>query len=273
VIVTCAPSRGAASRRSSPAGQADNAVVIIGMPEAWPVTEAEAVAEQDRLRGAVMTSGTLAGAGLVAGLDVAYAKGSDELAAAAVVLDVSTLAAVESQAVTGVARFPYIPGLLAFREIPALADALGRLGAVPDVLVCDGYGIAHPRRFGLASHLGVLTGRPSIGVAKTPFTGHYDEPGTDRGSSADLIDGGEVVGRVLRTQRGVKPVFVSVGHAVGLDEACDLVLRLSPRYRLPETTRAADHLARAELAGHLSGRRVPSTGSPGRRAGPAPRRC
>jgi deoxyribonuclease V len=228
--------------------------MIIHMPEVWPATEAEALAEQDRLRGAVVTSGTLAGAGLVAGLDAAYAKDSDELAAAVVVLDASTLAVVESQAVTGVARFPYIPGLLAFREIPALADALRRLRAVPDVLVCDGYGIAHPRRFGLASHLGVLTGLPCIGVAKTLFTGHYDELGLDRGSSADLVDGGEVVGRALRTQRGVRPVFVSAGHAVGLDEACDLVLRLSPRYRLPETTRAADHLAQAELARHL-GRR------------------
>jgi deoxyribonuclease V len=228
--------------------------VIVGMPEGWPATEAEALAEQDRLRGAVLTAGTLRGIRLAAGLDVAYAKDSGELAAAVAVLDAATLETVEHQAVTGVARFPCIPGLLAFREIPSLADALGRLRTVPDVLVCDGYGIAHPRRFGLASHLGVLTGLPSIGVAKTPFIGSYDQPGVRRGSSADLIDGGEVVGRVLRTQRGVRPVFVSAGHAVGLDQACDLVLRLSPRYRLPETTRAADHLAQAGLARLLSQR-------------------
>jgi deoxyribonuclease V len=215
----------------------------------WPATEAAALAEQERLRGGVASTGPLPRVRLAAGLDVAYAKGSDQLAAAVAVLDVSTLEVAEQQAMTGVARFPYIPGLLAFREAPALADALGRLSVVPDVLICDGYGVAHPRRFGLASHLGVLTGLPSIGVAKTPFIGHHSEPAADRGSQADLIDGGEVVGRALRTQRNVKPVFVSVGHAVGLDEACQLVLRLSPRYRLPETTRAADHLAQATLAG------------------------
>jgi deoxyribonuclease V len=219
------------------------------MPETWPTTEAAALAEQGRLRSAVVTSGTLSGVRLAAGLDVAYAKGSDQLAAAVVVLEVSTLAPVEHQVVTGVARFPYIPGLLAFREIPALQAALGRLQTIPDVLVCDGYGIAHPRRFGLASHLGVLTGVPSIGVAKTPFTGHHDQPESGRGAWADLTDGGEVLGRVLRTQQNVKPVFVSVGHAASLDDACDLVLRLSPRYRLPETTRTADRLARAALAG------------------------
>jgi deoxyribonuclease V len=220
------------------------------MPATWPTTEAEALAEQDRLRSAVVTGGTLSAVQLAAGLDVAYAKDSGQLAAAVVVLEVSTLAPVEHQAVAGVARFPYIPGLLAFREIPPLAEALSRLQTVPDVLVCDGYGIAHPRRFGLASHLGVLTGVPSIGVAKTPFTGYHDQPEAGRGQWADLTDGGEVRGRVLRTQQNVKPVFVSVGHAAGLDEACDLVLRLSPRYRLPETTRQADRLARAALAGH-----------------------
>jgi deoxyribonuclease V len=222
--------------------------VIVQLPAAWPATEAEAVAEQKRLRSAVSTSGKLSGVQLVAGLDVAYAKNSDQLAAAVVTLDAATLAVAEQQAVTGTARFPYVPGLLAFREIPAVADALGRLRALPDVLVCDGYGIAHPRRFGLASHLGVLTGTPSIGVAKTPFVGRYDEPARGRGAWTELSDGGEVVGRVLRTQADVKPVFVSVGHAVGLDEACDLVLRLSPRHRLPETTRLADHLARTTLA-------------------------
>lgn len=228
--------------------------MIVRLPGTWPTTEAEAMAEQERLRGAVISAGQLPGARLAAGLDVAYAKDSDQLAAAVVVLDVLTLDVVERQAVTGVARFPYIPGLLAFREIPALADALGRLRSAPDVLVCDGYGIAHPRRFGLASHLGVLASLPSIGVAKTPFIGQHTEPAVDRGSAADLIDRGEVVGRALRTQRNVKPVFVSVGHAVGLDEACDLVLRLSPQYRLPETTRAADQLAQATLAGQPHGR-------------------
>lgn len=221
--------------------------MTVRLPQTWPATEAAALAEQDRLRSAVRTTGRLPAAGLAAGVDVAYASGSDQLAAAVVVLDTATLRPVEQQAVTGTAQFPYIPGLLAFRELPALAGPLRALRAVPDVLVCDGYGIAHPRRFGLACHLGVLTGLPSIGVAKTAFIGAYGEPGPGRGAGADLTDGGEVIGRVLRTQQGVRPVFVSTGHGVSLDSACDLVLALTPRYRLPETTRAADHLARATL--------------------------
>jgi deoxyribonuclease V len=235
----------------------DTSAVIVPIPDDWPATEAAALAEQDRLRGAVMTSGPLAEVRLAAGLDVAYARGSDALVAAVVVLDVATLRVVEQQAVTGVARFPYVPGLLAFREIPAIADALSRLRAVPDVLVCDGYGIAHPRRFGLASHLGVITGMPCIGVAKTPFIGGYDEPANVRGAWSDLHDGSEIIGRVLRTRRGVKPVFVSVGHAVSLDQARDVVLWLTPRYRLPETTRAADRLASATLARLAGPRRFP----------------
>ncbi|HKN98481.1 MAG TPA: endonuclease V [Pseudonocardiaceae bacterium] len=184
---------------------------------------------------------------VVAGLDVGYAKDSDELVAAVVLLDAGTLDTVEQHTVTGRATFPYVPGLLAFREVPPLLDALRLLDRTPDVLLCDGYGIAHPRRFGLACHLGVLTGLPSVGVAKTPYVGEYAEPATERGAYTELRDGGEVVGRVLRTQDGVRPVFVSVGHAVDLDTASELVLRLAPRHRLPETTRAADHLGRIAL--------------------------
>src|SRR5262249_8367650 len=123
----------------------------------------------------------------IAGLDVAYAKGSDHLAAAVAVLDAATLEVVETATATGVATFPYIPDLFAFRELPTLLEALSRLTGMPDLLVCDGYGIAHPRRFGLACHLGVITGLPSIGVGKTAFVGGHDEPGPDRGDHADLI--------------------------------------------------------------------------------------
>lgn len=136
---------------------------------------------------------------------------------------------------------------LTFREVPALLDALEQLAATPDLLVCDGQGVAHPRRFGLACHLGVLTGIPAIGVAKTAFVGTHRELGFTRGAVAELVDGGEVVGAAVRTQDGVKPVYVSVGHLVSLPTAVAHVLQLTPRYRLPETTRLADHACRKGL--------------------------
>ncbi|HEX2316018.1 MAG TPA: deoxyribonuclease V [Thermomonospora sp.] len=214
----------------------------------WPETPGEAEAIQDRLRPLLdLTAPGPRAPRTVAGLDVSYAEDGDRLAAAVVVLDAATLEPVEESVVTGTAAFPYVPGLFAFRELPALVEALERLSVTPDLLVCDGQGLAHPRRFGLACHLGVLTGLPSMGVAKNHLLGAYDPPGETRGSSADLTDGGEVVGRVLRTQTGVRPVFVSVGHRIDLATACRHALALSPRYRLPETTRRADHLSRRAL--------------------------
>ena len=215
----------------------------------WPTTAAEAEAIQDRLRPLVRLDGEPFEPRTVAGLDVSYAVGSNRLAAAAVVLDASSLEVVEESVVDATAAFGYVPGLLAFREIPSLLAALDRLSTTPDVLVCDGYGVAHPRRFGLACHLGVLTDLPALGVAKTPFTGAYRPPGPERGAWSPLVDGDETLGRVLRTRDGAKPVFVSVGHRMSLSAACALVLRLCPRYRLPETTRRADHLSRRRLAG------------------------
>lgn len=219
----------------------------------WPATPREAEEIQDRLRPML----DLAGPGpreprTVAGLDVSYAGDGGgagaRLAAAVVVLDTGTLEVVAERVVTGTAAFPYVPGLFAFRELPALVEALRALPVSPDLLVCDGYGLAHPRRFGLACHVGVLTGLPTIGIAKTGFIGSYDPPGRRRGDGSPLRDGGEIVGRVLRTRDGVRPVFVSVGHRVDLDTACHLALALTPRYRLPETTRRADRLSRDALA-------------------------
>jgi deoxyribonuclease V len=138
--------------------------------------------------------------------------------------------------------FPYIPGFLSFREIPAVLDALEKLCPMPDLILCDGQGLAHPRRFGLACHLGVLTGIATIGVAKTRFIGEHSEVGLDRGSWQPLLDKGETVGAALRTQTKVKPVYVSIGHKVNLTAAIDCVLRCAPKYRLPETTRSADKL-------------------------------
>jgi deoxyribonuclease V len=227
----------------------------IELPHAWPKDVAEAVAIQDRLR----PLADHAGPGpreprLVAGLDVAYAGdgsgAADLVAAAVVVLDAVSLEPVERATAVGRASFSYVPGLFAFRELPVLIEALSGLETVPDLLLCDGQGLAHPRRFGLACHLGVVTGIPTAGVAKTPFVGTYDAHalGGERGSFAPLVDGTETVGRALRTQDGVKPVYVSTGHAIGLDTACRHVLALAPAYRLPETTRLADRLSRDVLA-------------------------
>ncbi|MFI0924589.1 endonuclease V [Streptomyces sp. NPDC021012] len=224
-------------------------MTIIEIPAGWPADESAARAVQQELRGRLVhdEEGPAVGEGHVTGLDVAYDDERDLVAAAAVVLDARTLDVVEEATAVGRVSFPYVPGLLAFRELPTVLAALDALTADPGLLVCDGYGLAHPRRFGLASHLGVLTGRPSIGVAKNPFTFTYEQPGSARGDFAPLLAGGEEVGRALRTQTGVKPVFVSVGHRVSLDNACAHTLHLAPRYRIPETTRHADSLCRRAL--------------------------
>ncbi|MDX3855586.1 endonuclease V [Streptomyces sp. AK02-01A] len=222
-----------------------------------PADEAEARAVQDELRRRVVLDepGPPPGTGLVTGVDVAYDDERDVVAAAAVVLDAATLAVVDEATAVGRVAFPYVPGLLAFREIPTVLAALESLTSDPGLVVCDGYGLAHPRRFGLAAHLGVLTGLPVMGVAKNPFTFSYERPGTRRGDSSPLVaDDGEEVGRALRTQDNVKPVFVSVGHRVGLANACAHTLRLARDYRLPESTRRADALCRRALR-EATGRR------------------
>ena len=218
----------------------------------WPGTVAEALAEQDRLRPYADLTGPGPDAPTtIAGLDVAYDDTGDRLAAAVVVLDGATLAVVDQAVSVGRPAFGYVPGLFAFRELPALLDALDRLRVQPELLVCDGHGLAHPRRFGLACHLGVLTGRPAIGVGKTVLVGTWDEPAAQRGAWTVLRDGAETVGRVLRTQDGVRPVFVSVGHRMSLANATARVLATTTRFRLPETTRQADRLCRAALAGRV----------------------
>lgn len=214
------------------------------IPAGWPATEEQARAVQDELRGRVVLeeAGPPPGTGRVTGVDVAYDDERDVVVAAAVVLDAATLDVVAEATAVGQVSFPYVPGLLAFREIPTVLAALDALPCAPGLVVCDGYGLAHPRRFGLASHLGVLTGLPTIGVAKNPFTFSYEEPGARRGSASPLVAGQDEVGRALRTQDGVKPVFVSVGHRVSLGNACAHTLALTPKYRLPESTRRADSL-------------------------------
>ena len=211
-----------------------------------------AVALQERLRGLVATNGKVQRPCLVAGVDVSYdfvptrfsrgGKASEFLYAAVVVLELPSLRLVESSSVASKAEFPYVPGLLSFREIPPLLDAFRKLRTTPDVVIADGQGVAHPRRCGLASHLGLVLDLPTVGCAKSLLVGEYREPGQRRGNASNLRDGGGIIGRVVRTRDGVAPVFVSVGHKISLDDAVALVLKCAPRFRLPETTRQAHRL-------------------------------
>ncbi|WP_232333881.1 deoxyribonuclease V [Thermoactinomyces intermedius] len=222
------------------------------MIHSWDLDESEALRIQKHLASKVINKDQLDAVRYVAGVDVAYDEKSGKLVAAAVVMDAGSLDVVETAIAEDIARFPYIPGLFSFREIPPLAKALKKLTIAPDLIVCDGQGIAHPRRFGIASHLGVLFDVPTIGCAKTRLTGEAGQPGTRRGSHAPLTDHGEVIGNVLRTQDNVKPIYVSIGHRIYLSTACDWILKLSPHYRLPETTRKADQTVRRALKDRLS---------------------
>lgn len=191
--------------------------------------------------------------GTVAGVDVAYEKGGERAVAAVVVLRADDLCLVETRSLAGAAGASYRPGLLSFRELPVIAALLQQLEVTPDLLICDGQGIAHPRRFGLACHLGVMFDVPTVGCAKTRLLGR-SEPGPARGDAAVLVDRGEAVGCALRTRSGVKAVYVSPGHRISVAAACEWVLRLAPRFRIPEPLRLADQAARRAL-GELAPRR------------------
>jgi deoxyribonuclease V len=218
------------------------------VPHRTPADAAEAELIQAALRERlVFPDGRIEPPATVTGLDISYAVGSRRAVAAAVTIELSSLHILEVATAEGAIHFPYVPGLLAFREIPLLLTALERLDRRPEVLVCDGYGIAHPRRFGLASHLGVLLDRPSFGVAKNEFIGVYAEPGIRRGEWSPLTEDEEVLGRVVRTQTEVKPVYVSVGYRIGLTDATDLTMALSAHFRVPEPTRQADIVSRQVL--------------------------
>lgn len=181
----------------------------------------------------------------VAGVDVGFPGGGAVARAAVAVLAFPGLDPVGQALAQCPVDFPYVPGLLSFRELPAVLMALSRLSVTPDVLLVDGQGLAHPRRFGIACHLGVLTGLPAIGVAKTRLVGEHPAVPDRRGAWVPLRHRGDVVGAVLRTRVGVKPLYVSIGHRLGLARAVELVMACTTRYRLPQTTRAAHALASA----------------------------
>ncbi|HEX2143397.1 MAG TPA: endonuclease V [Glycomyces sp.] len=213
-----------------------------------PRDEAEAVMMQAELAGCVVVADEDGPISTVAGLDIAYDKDSEAAVATAVVLRRGDLAVIDQAVVHGASDFPYVPGLLAFRELPLLLKAIEALSVTPDLYVCDGYGLTHPRRFGLACHLGVVLDAPAIGVAKNPPHLPVEAPGPARGDWTPITASGETVGCALRTQDGVKPVYVSVGHRSTLATARELVLEFAPAYRLPDPIRAADQLGRRRLA-------------------------
>jgi deoxyribonuclease V len=219
----------------------------------WPATEDEAVALQGRLAGCVDVSPRLDSFRLVAGCDVAYHLTDPVLFAAVVVLDARDLSVVEERVVTREVVFPYIPGLLSFREIPPLLSAFAELRSAPDVVMLDGQGIAHPRRFGLACHLGLWLGVPCLGCAKSWLVGEYAEPGPNAGDHAPLTAGGEVVGAVVRTAGGAKPCFVSPGHLLDAGSAVAAVRATLGGFRHPAPTRAAHVAANRARAGGAAG--------------------
>ena len=182
---------------------------------------------------------------LIAGVDIAYEKLGNRLCAAVAVLDAETLECVDESVFIDSDPHEYIPGLFSLRELPPVLACFALLETRPDVVVCDGHGWAHPRRFGLACHLGLTLDLPTIGCAKQPLIGEFDMPDMRRGCTSRIVHDSEHIGDALRTQDGVRPVYVSVGHRVSLETADALVLRLSPHYRLPETTRAADQRVNA----------------------------
>ncbi|MFQ5790217.1 MAG: deoxyribonuclease V [Acidobacteriota bacterium] len=212
-------------------------------PHPWSVTPRQAVAIQRKLAARVRQTRPRNALRLIAGMDVAFTPDGRHSVAAVVVWDRKTRSVVEEKVATRRLRFPYVPGLLSFREAPAVLAALRRLRQSPDALMCDGHGLAHPRRFGLACHIGILCNLPTLGCAKQRLIGKHSTPEATRGSRTALKDRGQTIGTVLRTQDGVRPVFVSIGHKIDTSTAEALVLDCAFRYRLPEPTRLADRLA------------------------------
>ncbi|MCF4969816.1 deoxyribonuclease V [Nostoc sp. CMAA1605] len=216
----------------------------IYQPHTWPQTLEAAITIQEELRNQVIIQDQIpATVKYVAGVDMGFEAEGTISRAAVAVLSFPELQVVETQLAYRPTSFPYIPGFLSFREIPAILDALEKIHTTPDIILCDGQGIAHPRRLGIASHLGVIINTPTIGVAKSLLIGKHEELPEAKGSYQPLIYQGETIGAVLRTRAGVKPVYVSSGHKISLPTAIDYVLRCTPKYRLPETTRIADKLA------------------------------
>ena len=212
----------------------------------WNLTTSEAKIIQEELQKEVITEDRFTEpVKYVAGVDMGFEANGTISRAAVAVLSFPDLQLQEQSIAKRPTTFPYIPGFLSFREIPAVLDALQQINTIPDIILCDGQGIAHPRKMGIASHLGVILDMPTIGVAKSWLIGKYEEVPQIKGSWQPLIHKSETIGAVLRTRANVKPLYISSGHRISLPTAIDYVLRCTPKYRLPETTRIADKLASA----------------------------
>lgn len=209
----------------------------------WDVTPREAINIQQQLRGYVIQSDQFGTISTVAGVDVGFEEGGRVTRAAVVLLHYPTLVLREKAVARLPTRFPYVPGLLSFRELPAVLEALEQLQQLPDIFLCDGQGYAHPRRLGIASHLGVITGIAAIGVGKSRLIGSHEPVADRRGAWQPLVDKEEVIGAVLRSRAGVKPIYVSIGHRLCLATAIRVVMSCTTRYKLPETTRLAHKYA------------------------------
>ncbi len=224
--------------------------MIVRSLHPWDVSYREAIHIQERLRSNVSLINSTREVNSIAGADVAYSKRGQEGIAAMVVLSYPSLDLLDEASVKGSVPFPYIPGLLSFREAPLLIEVFQRLQRLPDVVLFDGQGIAHPRSFGLASHMGLLLDLPSIGCAKEKLVGDFGDVGSQPGSTTPLMLGGKIIGAVIRTRKGVKPVFVSPGHRIDLETSTELVLKTCIGFRLPEPLRRA----------HLMVKRIRSQG-------------
>jgi deoxyribonuclease V len=205
----------------------------------WELTGPEAASLQRELAARVITDTPLKECHLIAGADVSYDYGSSTFYAGIVVLRTDDFQVVERRGAVAESHFPYVPGLLSFREAPVLLKAFARLESKPDAVMCDGQGIAHPRRLGIASHVGLWLDCPTIGCAKSKLTGRFSEPALEAGSRSPLRDRDAIIGSVVRTKKGVQPVFVSPGHRIDLESAVHWVLATCRRHRLPEPTRLA----------------------------------
>ena len=212
----------------------------------WNVTPAEARALQSTLSRQVQLQNRLPEMRFLAGVDVGFEQQGEITRAAVVLLSWPSLQVVERVLVRQPTRFPYVPGLLSFRELPAVLQAFSQLQQRPDLVLCDGQGVAHPRRLGIASHLGLWLDVPTIGVAKKRLVGKHEEAGDAKGDTVPLLDKGEQIGTVLRSRVGVKPLFISAGHRIDQPTAVEWVVRCLTRFRLPEPTHQAHRLASLE---------------------------
>lgn len=213
----------------------------------WKVSPQQAKAIQNSISKKLISEWDERSVKIIAATDVSFPDSESVLAAVAV-LTYPGMKVIETKLKSSKCQFRYIPGLLAFREVPALLAALEEINTEPDVLLCDAQGIAHPRRMGLATHVGIVTDMPSIGCAKSLLYGKFEEPGIVKGQYSPLVtDSGETIGAVVRTREGVQPVFVSIGHRIDLSKAIEIVMKCSIKYRIPEPLRLAHKLAAGEI--------------------------